>query len=76
MDNLPAASFPSRLVAVRDTFVVAAVLAAVFTWTPDAFAFLSLFLPCWGLLFAAYEGVRFFFGRERGGGDSKEDAPK
>jgi Sec-independent protein secretion pathway component TatC len=74
MDNLPAASFPSRLVAARDTFVVAAVLAAVFTWTPDAFAFLSIFLPCWALLYAAFEVVRFLFGRERDGGDSKRDA--
>jgi hypothetical protein len=68
MDNLPAASFPSRLVAARDTFLVAAVVAAVFTWAPDALTFLALLLGSWVLLFGGYEVVRFFFGRQQDDG--------
>jgi Sec-independent protein secretion pathway component TatC len=71
MDNLPAASFPSRLVAARDTFIVAAVLGAVLTWTPDALTFLAIFLGSWALLYGGFEAVRFFFGREK---DDRPDA--
>jgi hypothetical protein len=65
MDNLPAAGFPSRLVAAQGTFVVAAVLAAVVTWAPDALVFLVIFLPCWALLYGAFEVLRFLFDREK-----------
>jgi hypothetical protein len=66
--TLALASFPSRLVAARDTFVVAAALAAVFTWAPDALTFLSLFLGSWAVLYGGFEAVRFFFGRQKGDG--------
>jgi hypothetical protein len=76
MDNFPAASFPSRLVAAQGTFVVSAVLAAVFTWTPDAFAFLVLFLPCWALLYGGTEVLRFFLGREQDDSRTGKDEPR
>jgi hypothetical protein len=59
MDHFPAAGFPSRLVAAQGTFIVAAVVAAVCTWTPDAIVFLAIFLPGWALLYVAFEVLRF-----------------
>jgi hypothetical protein len=57
--------------APSDIREVAAVLGAVFTWTPDALTFLAIFLGSWVLLYGGFEAVRFFFGPEK---DDRPDA--
>jgi Sec-independent protein secretion pathway component TatC len=75
LDKPPSGRWPSRLAAVPGTFFLAAVLAGLFTASPDAASWLFLCLPLWALLYAGFEVGRFYYGRKGGSGPGP-DAPK